>query len=196
MTMLKPSRLIRVRVPAALLLLTFGLAACGAVQNQFGLTKKPPDEFTVVRKAPLVLPPNFNLRPPTPGAPDNPAGSATQQARRALGGGSEQPAGAKPSKGEQALLRQAGTSRANSNIRRVLIAETTQLADKDQSLVDRLIFWVPFGDDDADAGDQVVDPVLEARRLREASLSGGNTDLGGETPIIRRRSRSLLGAIF
>ena len=195
MTTLKPSRLMRVRAPAAVLLLTFGLAACGTIQDQFGLTKKPPDEFTVVRKAPLVLPPDFNLRPPVPGAPDSIAPGAAQVARRALSGGSERPAAAKTTRGEQALLRQAGTSQADSDIRRVLLAETSQIADKDQSLVDRLIFWVPFGDDD-DAGDQVVDPAKEARRLREASLSGGNTDLGGETPTIRRRGRSLLGSFF
>ena len=33
-----------------------------------GLTKKSPDEFAVTTKAPLVIPPDFNLRPPMPGA--------------------------------------------------------------------------------------------------------------------------------
>ncbi|MGZ0188028.1 MAG: DUF3035 domain-containing protein, partial [Alphaproteobacteria bacterium] len=34
------------------------------LQDDLGLTKKAPDEFAVVRNAPLSLPPNFNLRPP------------------------------------------------------------------------------------------------------------------------------------
>ena len=34
------------------------LAACG-----LGYNKNPPDEFNVVRRAPLILPPEFNLRP-------------------------------------------------------------------------------------------------------------------------------------
>ena len=36
------------------------LAACG-----LGYNKNPPDEFNVVRRAPLILPPEFNLRPPS-----------------------------------------------------------------------------------------------------------------------------------
>ena len=36
------------------------LAGCG-----LGYNKNPPDEFNVVRRAPLILPPEFNLRPPS-----------------------------------------------------------------------------------------------------------------------------------
>jgi hypothetical protein len=42
-------------------------AACGGLQNDLGLSKKAPDEFSVVRNAPLSLPPNFSLRPPRVG---------------------------------------------------------------------------------------------------------------------------------
>ena len=35
------------------------LAACG-----LGYNKNPPNEFNVVRRAPLILPPEFELRPP------------------------------------------------------------------------------------------------------------------------------------
>jgi hypothetical protein len=45
------------------------LAGCsGGVQESLGLKKKAPDEFSVVRNAPLSLPPNFSLRPPKQGA--------------------------------------------------------------------------------------------------------------------------------
>ena len=46
------------------------LAACG-----FGYNKNPPDEFNVVRRAPLILPPEFNLRPPS----NNQAAPAAKQ---------------------------------------------------------------------------------------------------------------------
>lgn len=36
------------------------LAACG-----LGYSKSPPNEFNVVRRAPLILPPDFELRPPS-----------------------------------------------------------------------------------------------------------------------------------
>ena len=42
------------------------LSACGSDRdNALGYGKNAPDEFNVVRKAPLILPPDFNLRPPS-----------------------------------------------------------------------------------------------------------------------------------
>jgi hypothetical protein len=180
------------RGTAALVLASLALAACSGVRDQLGLNKAPPDEFTVVRKAPLALPPNFNLRPPTPGAPDDRAPAATEVARRALSGDNARRQTAATSTGEKALLRQAGTSQAEPDIRRVLLAETTQLSEKDKTLVDRLIFWRDPNAEDED----IIDAAAESRRLREASLNSDNTDLGGDAPTIRRRGRSLLGGFF
>src|SRR5690606_22963867 len=39
------------------------LAGCGA-GDALGVNKQPPDEFAVVTKAPLVMPPDYRLRPP------------------------------------------------------------------------------------------------------------------------------------
>ena len=36
--------------------------------RNFGLTRDAPDEFTVTTRAPLSMPPNYQLRPPRPGA--------------------------------------------------------------------------------------------------------------------------------
>ena len=52
---------------AVVFVVAAALVGCGGVRDQLGLTKKPPDEFTVVSKPPLVIPPNFNLRPPLTG---------------------------------------------------------------------------------------------------------------------------------
>lgn len=48
------------------------LAACG-----LGYNKNPPNEFNIVRRAPLILPPEFNLRPPNSNdtRPANPQGA-------------------------------------------------------------------------------------------------------------------------
>ena len=51
------------------LALTLSLSACDSLRREAGLTKQPPDEFAVVTKAPLIIPPDFNLHPPAPGAP-------------------------------------------------------------------------------------------------------------------------------
>ena len=51
------------------------------------LDRERPDEFAVQRQAPLVVPPDFNLVPPAPGAPRPTEGTASEQALEALFGG-------------------------------------------------------------------------------------------------------------
>jgi hypothetical protein len=53
---------------AALGGMAFVLVGCDSIREAAGVTKEPPDEFAVVTKAPLVMPPDYNLRPPKPGA--------------------------------------------------------------------------------------------------------------------------------
>ncbi len=79
-------------LPALLL-----LAGCGdEMRKQFGLGKNPPDEFQVVRRAPLSLPPDFGLRPPQPGAVRPQEGMVSDQARSAVLGQSDQAAAPPP----------------------------------------------------------------------------------------------------
>lgn len=61
------------------------LAACGSGGGILG--RERPDEFAVQRQAPLVVPPDFNLVPPAPGAPRPAEGTAAEQALEALFGG-------------------------------------------------------------------------------------------------------------
>ena len=60
------------------------LTACGG--GGF-LERERPDEMAVQRQAPLVVPPDFNLVPPTAGAPRPAEGTAAEQALEALFGG-------------------------------------------------------------------------------------------------------------
>ena len=60
------------------------LAGCEATKETLGLTKRSPDEFQVVSRAPLSLPPDYNLRPPTPGAPRPQEGTPRDQAQAAV----------------------------------------------------------------------------------------------------------------
>ena len=59
------------------------LSACGG-SGLFNRAR--PDEFAVQRQAPLVIPPDFSLTPPAPGAPRPLDGSTAQQAQDALFG--------------------------------------------------------------------------------------------------------------
>lgn len=87
------------------------LAGCGMGSS----SPSGPDEFTVVGRAPLVIPPESDLRPPRPGEPRPQEIDPANRAMRALfpRGTKTPPA---PSKSEQTLLDQVGTG-ANADIR-------------------------------------------------------------------------------
>ena len=78
------------------------LAACGGSGI---FNRERPDEFAVQRQAPLVIPPDFALEPPAPGAPRPAGGAAAEEALEALFGG---PAPRSPV--ETSALDRAGTA--------------------------------------------------------------------------------------
>ena len=63
----------------------FGLAlsSCQSVREATGVAKLAPDEFLILTKAPLIIPPDYNLRPPQPGAADRNLSSSADMARNA-----------------------------------------------------------------------------------------------------------------
>ena len=166
-----------------------GLMSCANLKEKTGLTKKPPDEFTVITKAPLILPPKFSLRPPRPGAkqlkviqPGDKArkalfedadekrakvGQATKIDRNSEAGAAlvEKLRGAQGA--ELKLLQKAGAETADSNIRQIVNKETSILAEKNSSIADRLIFW-----QEKEPDGSTVDAEKESRRLREAAAAG------------------------
>lgn len=77
----------RLKTPILLMASAAMLAGCGS--GGF-LNRERPDEFAVQRQAPLVVPPDFNLVPPAPGAPRPAEGTASEQALEALFGGPAQ----------------------------------------------------------------------------------------------------------
>jgi len=58
------------------------LAGCTDFRRTIGLEQVAPDEFAVESRAPLTIPPEFDLRPPQPGAPRPQEKSPNQQARQ------------------------------------------------------------------------------------------------------------------
>jgi len=112
------------------------LGGCGGVS----LSRDRPDEFAVQRQAPLVIPPDFELVPPAPGAPRPTEGTAAQQALEALFGG-EAPRSAV----ETSALQQAGN--ADAGIRSNVGDEFTFTVDKGTAT--RTIIAAPEGDGQA-----------------------------------------------
>lgn len=174
------------------------LGACQGVRDQLGLTKQSPDEFKVVARAPLTLPPEFTLRPPEPGIPRPQEGTPTQQARQAIFR-LEQPK-AQPleqeiradgrSRGELSLLKAAGADNIDPAIRRTIDSETQRLNAESDDFIDALVFWRKKEDPGL-----VVDAAEEAKRLRE-NAALGKPVTAGETPTIERRKKALFEGIF
>jgi hypothetical protein len=59
------------------------LSGCG-FRQLIGLDKTGPDEFAVESRAPLTIPPDFELRPPAPGASRPQEVTAAERARKAI----------------------------------------------------------------------------------------------------------------
>ncbi|MBN9505290.1 MAG: DUF3035 domain-containing protein [Altererythrobacter sp.] len=110
------------------------LASCG---TSGVLNRDRPDEFAVQRQAPLVVPPDFELTPPQPGAPRPTEGTAAQQALDALFGGP-----AARSTVETSALQRAGD--AEQGIRSSVGDTGTFTVDKGATT--RTILAAPEGD--------------------------------------------------
>ncbi|MCH7539647.1 MAG: DUF3035 domain-containing protein [Proteobacteria bacterium] len=169
------------------------LGACERIKDQLGLSKTSPDEFSVVTRAPLTLPPDYRLRPPEPGAQRPQEISVQEQVKAALfnastGQGSS--IGPVATVGESALLARAGSSDQNSGIRAIINQDNAIFAEEGGSFVDALIFWR-----DPLQPDTVIDAAREDQRLQEAEATGEAPNLG-ETVIIERRERGILEGLF
>ena len=60
------------------------IAACSDFKKTVGLEPTLPDEFAVESRAPLTIPPDFELRPPQPGASRPQEKSADQEAKQVI----------------------------------------------------------------------------------------------------------------
>ena len=77
----------RHRVPlliVASLSVSFLLLGCTDIRRVVGMDRVGPDEFAVEARAPLTIPPEFNLRPPQPGAPRPQEASSADKARKVI----------------------------------------------------------------------------------------------------------------
>jgi hypothetical protein len=122
-----------------LLVAAMALTGCESIGEAMGTQKVVPDEFTVVEKPALVVPPEFNLRPPLTGetsattqqAAQRPLSPATvEAASAALGSGYSQ--------GELQVLYRSGALDTDPQIRKVVTSESGY-TDPGKSSTDAII---------------------------------------------------------
>ena len=155
---------------------------CTSASKALGMAKSTPNEFNILTKPPLVVPPEYNLRPPRTGELNVEEKYATVAARKALLGEIDP---AKPSAGEAVLIAKAGGGRADPAVR-VIIDGQNSIERKNRGFTDRIIFWKngkAIGPDG-----QPLDPDDEARRVRAISSATG----GAPVTITRRPSGAKL----
>ncbi len=171
----EPMRIRSVAVLTLAASAALAVSACGSLKQGIGLTKVVPDEFVTVSTAPLSVPPEYGLRPPAPGQP-RPQELAPESAARQILLGQRQAVTRTP--GEQVLVAQAGADQADPLARYVVDDEFGDIAHKDESFANRVMFWRK---DDASTqaattrqtaeGQQTIDASTEAARLQ--ALTGG-----------------------
>lgn len=175
------------------------IAGCDRARNVIGLEKQAPDEFAVVTRAPLSMPPDYGLRPPTPGAERPQEKTVRAEARDILLRNSRTASGdaiedavssGRFSQGEAALLSRAGALNADPAIRQTVNRESTAIAEASTGMLDKVLFWR-----EPEKPGVIVDPEKEARRLREARAMGDAVNKG-QVPVIERKERGLLEGIF
>lgn len=143
------------------LLMLLALGACTNAKEKMGLIKESPDEFAVVKRAPLEMPPNFALKPPKPGATRPQETKTVKQAQNAVYGKSIEKQA--PTSAESAFLNEAGANTTDPNIRARVDNESHETNRKNQPVAKRLLNW------GGEAEEHIIDPKQEAERLKESA---------------------------
>ena len=169
------------RIIAPIFLLTASsalLVGCTSTSRALGITKDAPNEFNILTKAPLVVPPEYNLRPPRIGESSAENNYSQKVARDALIGDIDD---AEPSRGEIVLMSKANVARANQEIR-VEIDGQNSVERKSAGFANRIMFWQDGQLVDENGVLIPLDAEQEAQRLRSVNSATG----GGEVVITKR----------
>ena len=167
------------------------LSGCGSVKKELGVGRQSPDEFMVVKRAPLTLPPDYDLRPPSADSAPPAQLAANQAKTQMLGsaGGDVEKATA-----DQALLGKMGATNANPDIRNTIDKENGYIALDNKKLVDKLVFWEEDDGSDAAAPTSVVNAEKEAARIKQNQADGKPLNQG-DVPVIEKK-KSTIDKIF
>ena len=152
------------------------LGGCTQTTKALGITKNAPNEFNILTKAPLVIPPEYNLRPPQVGVSTAENNYSQKAAREALVGDID---AAEPTRGEIVLMSKAGVGSANQEIRLEIDGQNS-VERKTEGFTDRVLFWRDGRVVNPDGSP--LDNEVEAKRLESVKAATG----GGEVEITKR----------
>lgn len=143
------------------------LAGCDTIRNAAGMEKSAPDEFAVLTKAPLVIPPDYNLMPPRPGAVPTNQVEPTESAQQTLFGNDPATIAAQLpttySDSEKMLLANAGVQNIDPQIRQHLQSDNKAMVATDDGFTKDILFWQKPATDNG----HPLNADEEARKLDE-----------------------------
>ncbi len=168
---------------AILACLVLVLSGCSQVREELGLNRNSPDEFTVVKRAPLTMPPGYNLFPPGEVTNDAAVERTSDEAKVAVFGSTSETKST-PDDSEQAFLQKIGADEADSSIRSKIDRENGYVTLEKQSTIEKL--FKRTSPEDA----VIVDPEKESERLRE-NVESGRPITSGEVPTIEKKKSTI-----
>ena len=174
------------------------LIGCSSARDIVGLGKQSPDEFEVVTRAPLSLPPDYGLRVPIPNISRTQEKSVRDSADDLIssrGSSSRQKLSRRnrlgaTSPAEDAILGRAQARSSDDSIRAKLSSDNKTISGTDKKLIDKIIFW-----QGAEKPGAILDPEKESKRINDLK-SDGKTIANGDVPVIERADWGLLDGLF
>ncbi len=146
--------------------------ACVSRNQNYAVNPNSPDEFRVVTKPPLTIPPEFNLRPPETGTTQPSEVVQATETRGRIFGTENFAIGA--SAAERALVVAAGANAVSPYIRSIVDYQEAGVIRRSDRLTDRIIQWwgseaqlKEASQDSATAGGQVeINRADKRKRLK------------------------------
>jgi hypothetical protein len=167
------------RAAALVAVAAVSLTGCDTIRNAAGMEKTAPDEFAVLTKAPLVIPPDYNLRPPRPGAVPTNQVEPTESAQTALFGNDAATIAAQMpntySESEKLLLANAGIQKTDPHVRENLLSDNKAMLGADDGFTKDILFWQK---PKADTGQ----PLNADQEARKADDKKGGQASSGDRP--------------
>lgn len=160
------------------------VAACSdtTVKETLGLDKRAPDEFRVVSRPPLSVPPQFDLRPPGIEGVNTP--SATRDKAQSLILGNDlaaKPTGAS-STAESMFLQKAGAAQADPNVKKELAEKKIdeQIKKEEQGWWDR-VTTLPGSKEPVVKADDESERLKKNKEEGKPVTEGKTPETGGGT---------------
>lgn len=141
------------------------LSACSINKQSLGLGKNSPDEFVVMKRKPLSMPPDYNLTPPKPGTKSNQQSNTSAEAERILFGSNEVES-KDFSKSDKSFLDDINATDTQANIRDIVNEELENDPANNKYLINELMSWRK------EDNSAVINNTKEAKRLKNNQTQG------------------------